>query len=119
TAVRSLIRTDVDAADRVLARVGDMVRASIVRGRTTETTLREEIQSLEPLLDIERARLGGRLAVDVDVADDVMDALVPDVLLEPLIRRAAKLAMDDDGGGARILIAAAPAGERREWVTIS
>lgn len=92
-AVQSLMRTDIPAADHVLVRLGDLLRAAVVRVATLEVTVDEDLASLEPFLEVERARLEGRLFVESSVAPDAHDGLVPNLLLQPLLEHAVRHAL--------------------------
>ena len=52
--------------------------------------LREELGLVRHYLDIEQARFGDRLVVDIGVADDARDELMPSMLLQPLVENAIK-----------------------------
>ncbi|MBV9881089.1 MAG: histidine kinase, partial [Gemmatirosa sp.] len=82
-AVSALLHSDPAAADRVLAHLGALLRETVARTATQEVTLEEEVAGLEPFLAIERARLGGGLTVEWDVAPDTLVARVPHLILQP------------------------------------
>lgn len=92
-AMRSLIRTDVTAADRVLVRLGDLVRAAVVRVAPPEVTVDEDLAWLQPLLEVECARLEGRLFVQSSIAPDAHDGLVPNLLFQTLVEHAVRHAL--------------------------
>ncbi len=96
--VSSLMYRDVASADRVLAQLGDLLRSSLKSDDTHEVTLKEEIATLELYLAIMRARFGDRLTVNVTIDRRVEDALVPHLLLQPLVENALK--HGDPGGDA-------------------
>jgi sensor histidine kinase YesM len=89
-AISALIHQDVDLADRVIAQLGDLLRTTLERANQQEVALKEEIDFIRPYLDIEKARLGSRLTVDVDIDPAVMDARVPNLLLQPLVENAIR-----------------------------
>ena len=104
-AVASSVRTDPAAAERVLAELGDLVRVTMTRAHKQEVTLREELQTLEPFLDVERARLGRRFEVELEVEDDALDALIPDMVLQPMVENAARRGLACyEGGHIRISV---------------
>jgi LytS/YehU family sensor histidine kinase len=106
--VKALMRTDVDAADSVVSSLAGLLRTTLTRAGTQETTLREEIETLGPFIHVERARLRGRLDVLFEIDDSTLDLLVPDMILQPLVENAVKHGLIPFGGG-RIRIAARPA----------
>ena len=87
-------------ATRMLARLGDLLRDSLERSDAGEVTLAEELGTTGLYLDIEKARLGRRLKVDMRIGAGVLDALVPPLLLQPLVENAIRhgIAPRLDGG---------------------
>ena len=74
----------------MIARLGDLLRATLERSDRREVTLAEELSLTEHYLDIERARLGHRLQVSMHVGPGVLQALVPPLLLQPLVENAIR-----------------------------
>ncbi len=93
-----------ERAMRVLAGLGDLLRTSLEGEGKSEVSLREELKLLECYLDIERERLGDRLAVEIAVEAEVLDALVPFLLLQPLVENAVRhgIAPRPEGGSVRL-----------------
>ncbi|HSJ25536.1 MAG TPA: histidine kinase [Longimicrobiales bacterium] len=89
-AISALIPADAKPARRMIARLGDLLRISLEHEETQEVTLREELAFLEPYLEIEQARLGDRLVVVLEIAPDTLDALVPHLMLQPLVENAIR-----------------------------
>lgn len=87
-------------ATRMLARLGDLLRDSLERGDAQEVTLAEELATTEHYLDIEKARLGRRLRVETRIGPGLLQALVPPLLLQPLVENAIRhgIAPRVDGG---------------------
>jgi two-component system, LytTR family, sensor kinase len=90
-AISGLVRKNENAAAvTVIARLADLLRATLDRGAGPETPLGEELALLEGYLEIERARFGSRLAARVDAPPSLADALVPSFLLQPLVENAVR-----------------------------
>ena len=92
------------AATRMLAQIGDLLR-SILDGETkVELPLSQEIAFIEQYLAIEQTRLGPRLRAGVSIAPETLDALVPSLLLQPLVENAVRhgVAPQIEGGEVRI-----------------
>jgi two-component system LytT family sensor kinase len=87
-AISALIHVDVEAADRTLARLGDLLRLALEDFAVQEAPLARELEIARSYLEIEQARLGPRLSVEWDIAPDCCDAIVPTFLLQPLIENA-------------------------------
>ncbi|HEY7310542.1 MAG TPA: histidine kinase [Gemmataceae bacterium] len=92
-AISALVHTDVEAADRMLARLGDLLRLALEDFGVHEAPLARELEIVRSYLEIEQARLGSRLRVSWDIAPDLGDALVPTFLLQPLIENAIRHAI--------------------------
>jgi two-component system, LytTR family, sensor kinase len=78
------------AATRMLAQIGDLLRTSLDSEVTAEVTLSQELAFTEGYLAIEQTRLGGRLKIDMAVPLETRDALVPSMLLQPLVENAVR-----------------------------
>jgi len=88
--ISALMMTDVAAADRMMASLGDLLRMSLNEDGSPMTTLAREIEFLSVYLEIERIRFEDKLRVRVDAAPDCLDAEVPHLLLQPLVENAVK-----------------------------
>lgn len=78
------------AATRMLAQIGDLLRTSLDSEVTAEVTLSQELAFTEGYLAIEQTRLGGRLRIEIAVPLETRDALVPNMLLQPLVENAVR-----------------------------
>jgi LytS/YehU family sensor histidine kinase len=113
-AISALIHQDVEVADCMIARLGELLRTTLENAGTQEVSLREELEFIGPYLEIEKARLGPRLTVGFDVDPAVMDALVPNLLLQPLVENAIRHGIAPQTGTGRIEIAASREGNLLE-----
>ncbi|HEY1793508.1 MAG TPA: sensor histidine kinase [Opitutaceae bacterium] len=100
--IASLMHTDVDAADRMLVRLSELLRITMSHTGAPQTTLREEVAFLERYLDIEKIRFRNRLDVSIDVGDDVIDAAVPSLILQPMVENAMKHGIEPQTRQGRI-----------------
>ncbi len=89
-AISCLIHQDVDVADRMIARLGELLRTTLENAGVEEVTLRQELDFVRPYLEIEQARIGPRLVVHLDVAAEALDAWVPYLILQPLVENAIR-----------------------------
>lgn len=89
-AISALIWDDPARADRLLARLSEMLRFTLRSGDRVETTLTEEVALLQRYAEIQEARYGNRLQVLFDVEAGVGDALVPRLILQPLVENAIR-----------------------------
>jgi two-component sensor histidine kinase len=109
--VSSLMVSDVPTAQRVVAALGDLLRSSLDHTARQETCLRDELAFVQRYVDIQRARFRHRLVVDVDVADRLGDALVPSLVVQPLIENAIRHGIEPSAAGGRIWIRATRRGD--------
>jgi signal transduction histidine kinase len=86
--ISSLMHKDVEAADRMLVRLSDLLRYALESTDAQEVLLRQELGFLDGYLEIQRARFGERLAVEQQVEPAALDALLPNLLLQPLVENA-------------------------------
>jgi signal transduction histidine kinase len=102
--ISSLMLTDVQAADRMMTRLGDLLRMSLESVDTQITSLSRELEFLNCYLEIEKMRFAERLTVTQDIAPETLDALVPHLLLQPLVDNAIKHGTSKLTSGGRIEI---------------
>jgi two-component system LytT family sensor kinase len=88
--IASLMHTDVDAADRMLVRLSELLRITMSHTGAPQTTLREEVAFLERYLDIEKIRFRNRLEVVIAVDENAIDAQVPSLILQPMVENAMR-----------------------------
>jgi two-component system, LytTR family, sensor kinase len=96
---------DAPAATRMLAQIGEFLRTILDHDAELETPLSQEMAFTEQYLAIEQTRLGGRLRTEVTIAPETLDALVPSLLLQPLVENAVRhgVAPLVEGGAIRLL----------------
>jgi two-component system, LytTR family, sensor kinase len=78
------------AATRMLAQIGDLLRSSLDSEVTAEVALAQELVFTEGYLAIEQTRLGDRLKFGMEIPLETRDALVPSMLLQPLVENAVR-----------------------------
>jgi signal transduction histidine kinase len=109
--VSTLMHRDVDAADEMLTHLGDLLHRTLRQHDRHEIPLSEEIDLLRHYVDIMKIRFQDRLAVRMDVDDNVRGALVPPLLLQPLVENAIRHGIARKPGAGHIGIAARRAGD--------
>ena len=88
--ISSLMHQDTEAADRMMVRLSDLLRAALESSDTQEVALRDELELLQRYLDIEQIRFGNRLSVQMDIAPETLDTRVPNLILQPLVENAIR-----------------------------
>ena len=101
-----LMHENVDSADRILLQLSALLRRSLDSSEAHEVALGEEIGFLESYLEIEQARFGGRLSYRIAVPDEVLEARVPNLILQPLVENALRHGLVTRAGPGRIEIKA-------------
>lgn len=102
-AVLSLIRTDPKRAEAALEDLAELFRALMQDNRRL-TTLADELELCRRYLSLEQLRLGERLQVVWDVQAMPDDALVPQLLLQPLVENAIYHGIEPGAGPGTVLI---------------
>lgn len=89
-AVSSLVERDPAGVRRMIARLSDLLRYTLEGSGSQEVTLKEELAFLRGYLEIQRIRFQGRLEVDESIDPEVLDGMVPSMILQPLVENAVK-----------------------------
>ncbi|MBW3671819.1 MAG: histidine kinase [Acidobacteria bacterium] len=110
-AISSLMEDNVEQARRMLVRLGDLLRLTLETGGVQEVTLRQELECVELYLDIERVRFSDKLEVEMIADRDALDALVPNLILQPLVENAVKYGIAPLSTQGKIEIRASREGE--------
>jgi len=104
--VSVLMRRDIDAADRMLLQLSNLLRATLARNAAHEITLRQELEILERYLEIEQIRFQDRLTVRKRIDPSALEALVPQLFFQPLVENAIRHGIADRETGGEIDIRA-------------
>ena len=79
-----------DQAEEMLLALSTFFRTSLSLDPSADVTLAEEIELQRLYLDIEKVRFPDRLEVEIDVPDELENARVPALILQPLVENAIK-----------------------------
>ena len=135
-AISALMHQDVEAADRMITRLSELLRHALESTDQQEAPLREEIDFLKRYLEIEETRFGDRLKIELNIPPDTEDLLVPNLALQPLVENAIQHGIEPHARPGRVTISArrdganlllevrdtgngAPAGSWREGVGLT
>ena len=111
-AISAFVRADPDRAQRMIAKLGELLRRTLDGGISAELPLSRELELLAPYLEIQRIRFGDRLAIQLDVPDGTGDALIPTLMLQPLVENAVEHGVTRTQNGARVRLRAQRKGDR-------
>ncbi|HYX42287.1 MAG TPA: histidine kinase, partial [Pyrinomonadaceae bacterium] len=104
--ISALIHRDPRAADQMVARLGDLLRLTLDNHGVEEVPLKEELEFLEKYLEIEQTRFHDRLSVHLEIDPASLDALLPNLLLQPLVENAIRHGISARPGAGQIEICA-------------
>jgi two-component system, LytTR family, sensor kinase len=111
-AVSALVERDPRGVRRMIARLSELLRTSLDEADEQEVPLQRELTFTERYLDVIQIRFQGHLRVDLHVDDNVRDALVPNLILQPLVENAIKHGISKLSSGGYIEVTATRVGER-------
>ncbi|TRY32535.1 sensor histidine kinase [Aliiglaciecola sp. M165] len=97
---------DNKTAEGMVSRLSDFLRYSLDKDPIKKISLKHEIQALELYLEIEKVRFDDRLEVKWDIAQNCKEALVPSLILQPIIENAIKYAISKMEKGGEITVVA-------------
>lgn len=103
-AISALTHRAPEQASRLIARLGDMLRISLQKDKAQEVTLKEELEFVETFLQIHKTLMGERLRIELKIEPETLDALVPNMLLQPIVENAIEhgLAPLETGGSVSL-----------------
>ncbi len=82
--IAAMMHEDVQGADRMIHRLSNLLRLTLDSIGEHEVSLRQELEFLKAYVEIECIRFQERLTLILDVSPEVLDAMVPSMLLQPL-----------------------------------
>lgn len=111
-AISALVRRDPEAADRIITRLGDILRMTLQSNGRQEVPLQQELELLEKYFEIQRTRFGARLTVHLQADSTSTDALVPSLLLQPVIENSIRHAVEAQEEPGSVWVETRRMGER-------
>jgi hypothetical protein len=99
-----VLEKQTDLANRMVTKLSSFLRYSLDNDPLQKITLEQELGALKLYLDIEKVRFEERLMLDLDIGEQAAGALIPSLLLQPLVENAVKygIARSEEGGKLRI-----------------
>lgn len=110
--ISALLHKDIETADRMIARLGDFLRLTLKRSDAQLVDFEQELEFLKCYLDIELIRFQDRLTVEMDVEPDALTAMVPNLILQPIVENAVRHGVAKKTTPGRISIRAHRRGDR-------
>jgi hypothetical protein len=99
-----VLERQTESANHMVTRLSSFLRYSLDNDPMQKITLEQELAALKLYLDIEKVRFEERLSLELDIEDEASQALIPSLLLQPLVENAIKygIARSEEGGCLRI-----------------
>jgi two-component system, LytTR family, sensor kinase len=107
-----LVTHDQETAGRMLTRLGDLLRAAFRHEVQSESSLAAEIELTKAYLEVERMRFDDRLSITVETDPAANEAMVPVLVLQPLVENAIKHGLRCMNGVGRIGLVSVKEGKR-------
>jgi sensor histidine kinase YesM len=104
--ISTLLEEDVEAADEMIARLGDFLRLTLDNSGAQEVTLQQELEFLRCYLEIEQVRFHDRLTVTMQIDPETFEARVPNLILQPIVENAIRHGIIGRAGRGLIEISA-------------
>src|SRR5215213_4171430 len=109
--ISALVHSDPDAADKMIARLGDFLRLTLDSAAAQEVTLKQELEFLNCYLDIERTRFRDRLTTRIEADPQVLDCVVPNLILQPIVENAIRHGVSQRAAAGHVEVRASRAGQ--------
>jgi two-component system LytT family sensor kinase len=113
--ISELMYEDVASAERMVARLSELLRLSLTRQDAALVPLDKELEALGIYLEIEKIRFQDRITVDLDIAPDIRPCPVPFLILQPLVENAVRHGISRLTRPGRVRIRARRKAERLEF----
>jgi two-component system LytT family sensor kinase len=105
--ISALMYQSPSKADLMITRLGDLFRALLKNDKVEETPFREELKFLHSYLEIHKVLMGKRLQIEYEIEPETLEALVPSLILQPIVENAIQHGLTPLEHGGQITIHAA------------
>lgn len=112
--INALIGTDRHAAERVVSGLSELLRMSLSSASEQEVSLARELELLAHYIEIQQIRFQDRLTVSFRIDADARHALVPNLMLQPLVENAIRHGIAPRAAPGHVVVAATRRGSRLE-----
>lgn len=100
--ISSTMYQDVDKADSIIARLGDLLRYALATEKKPWVKLAEEMAVMESFLMIAQLRFGEKMATQITIAPEANNLMIPAMLLQPLLENAVKYGIEPSDNNEKI-----------------
>jgi two-component sensor histidine kinase len=102
--IAGLVHEDPNKADTLITSLSDLLRTSMETSSETVVSLEHELQFIRRYFDIMRARYEDRLRYEFEIDEATRDALVPPLLLQPLVENAVRHGLEPRAEGGTVTV---------------
>jgi two-component system LytT family sensor kinase len=117
-AISALMYRDPKAAEEMLAGLSDLLRLTLDNAAVQEVALKSELEFTSRYLEIEQVRFADRLKVKFNIDPETLDALVPNMVLQPLVENAVRHGIAPRDRSGTVEVASKREGDRL-YLTVS
>jgi signal transduction histidine kinase len=100
----ALIGSDTRAAERMLSSISEFLRMILRSSAEPKVTVERELALLHHYIEIQRVRFGDKLKVNIEVADELASAMVPSLLLQPLVENSIRHGISPRASGGSVTV---------------
>jgi two-component system, LytTR family, sensor kinase len=111
-AISSEVAANPVLARNMIADLGALLRRSLDCKDNAEITLAQELALLDHYLSIQRIRFGDRIVIEIDVGPDLLSAMVPSMLLQPMVENAIRHGIEGRTSGGKVVVSAFRTGDQ-------
>jgi LytS/YehU family sensor histidine kinase len=104
--ISTLVNEDPEAAEAMIARLSELLRLSLENTGAQEVPLSQELEFIERYLEIEQIRFEDRLRIHFNIDPQTLDALVPNLILQPLVENAIRHGISPRSSGGTVMVTA-------------
>jgi len=104
--ISSLMEIDVKDAQKIVSKLGTLLRSVLDKNKRNEVELRDELAFVQSYLDIEQVRFQDRLQILYHIREAALRCMVPSLILQPLVENAVKHGFTNQTGDAVIRLSA-------------
>lgn len=110
--VSALLYNDLETADKMLGKIRQFLQISLDDTHHPEIPLRDELEFTDMYLEIEKERFGDRLQIKKQIDEQSLQALVPRMVLQPIVENAIRHGISNKEGLAELSISAESAQDK-------
>jgi signal transduction histidine kinase len=104
--ISSHVERDPKLTRRMIEHLGDLLRRSLETKDRQEVPLAEEMEFLAPYMAIQKIRFGEKLKIEIQIESEVRNAIVPSLLLQPLVENAIRHGISHRAAGGTVIVSA-------------